>query len=378
MFDTFMLVVWLLVIVALFLFTFSQDVGATTFLCICIIIAAIGAIYRFVKVIKHKYNERDIQKRAQSKSNNSSANIVKPQTSAETNPQPIVKPAAQPQAEVNKQLERRIAELQKQNNKLYHFRAFSLDCIRDINSQFKTHYDTDSFFEAITQNRLNNALRSNLDIKTLSVEMFSPRSGQMYTVSLSSCNCKDYSGRLKNNNSPPFPCKHMLYLAYTLDLLRYCQKNSNSDLLDELNEITQDIKDQTSKKAELKRELSELERDLEHAKKEIEKTKQELQSIIDNGRASYPHLAHLIAEAQTLHYERAAQYLEEKNRPALVEAARIRELREETTAIIAKLKEKEEQLKYLKRLFPNIDIVLEDDFEPSKWFHIEYSDDFKK
>ena len=274
-----------------------------------------------------------------------------------------------------------IKELQKQNESLSKFRNLSLECIDNINQQFKTQYDTYSFFDAITENRLNNALKTKLDINTLSAEIYSENSQVPYKVSLSSCTCPDYSGRNNYKKSTPFPCKHMLYLAYTLNLLQQCQKEESyakNIMLLNLNKMSLDTKKAKNQRDNIRNDIAELKKQLKHENEELEKTKQELQSIVDNGRASYPHLAHLIAEVQTLHYERAAQYLKGKDRPALVEAKRIRELRDETIDIKAKLKEKEEQLKYLKRLFPNIDIVLEDDFEPSKWFHIEYSDDFKK
>lgn len=281
----------------------------------------------------------------------------------------------------SKQLKHENEELQKQNESLSKFRNLSLECIDNINQQFKTQYDTYSFFDAITENRLNNALKTKLDINTLSAEIYSENSQVPYKVSLSSCTCPDYSGRNNYKKSTPFPCKHMLYLAYTLNLLQQCQKEESyakNVMLLNLNKMSLDTKKAKNQRDNIRNDIAELKKQLKHENEELEKTKQELQIIIDNGRASYPHLAHLIAEVQTLHYERAAQYLEEKDRPALVEAKRIRELRDETIDIKAKLKEKEEQLKYLKRLFPNIDIVLEDDFEPSKWFHIEYSDDFKK
>jgi restriction endonuclease Mrr len=79
---------------------------------------------------------------------------------------------------------------------------------------------------------------------------------------------------------------------------------------------------------------------------------------------SYPHLAGLMSDMLTRHYEKSAKYLQEKKRPAVVEAKRIIELQKETKEIIKEKKICEYKLDYLRKLHPNIDDYFDSAFEP--------------
>ena len=79
---------------------------------------------------------------------------------------------------------------------------------------------------------------------------------------------------------------------------------------------------------------------------------------------SYPHLAGLMSDMLTRHYEKSAEYLQEKKRPAVVEAKRIIELQKETKEIIKEKKICEYKLDYLRKLHPNIDDYFDSAFEP--------------
>lgn len=83
--------------------------------------------------------------------------------------------------------------------------------------------------------------------------------------------------------------------------------------------------------------------------------------FLNENISSYPYLAECIADIMTLEYEYSAEFLETKQRPAITEAKKIRELKAETKEHIKKYKILEYQLGYLKSLFPAIEEVLETD-----------------
>jgi hypothetical protein len=86
---------------------------------------------------------------------------------------------------------------------------------------------------------------------------------------------------------------------------------------------------------------------------------------------SYHRLAGLMADFLTLHYEKSAAFLENKTRPAYVEAERIRELKAETREIIKDKKVLEYKLAYIEALFPNIVDIFDSDFEKEEYFDLE-------
>jgi hypothetical protein len=77
---------------------------------------------------------------------------------------------------------------------------------------------------------------------------------------------------------------------------------------------------------------------------------------------SYPALAGMMADFLTLHYEKSARFLVEKPRPAFAEAQRIRELRQETRAVIEEKRILEYKLAYIEKLFPNITDIFDSGF----------------
>ena len=77
---------------------------------------------------------------------------------------------------------------------------------------------------------------------------------------------------------------------------------------------------------------------------------------------SYPHLAGLKADLITRHYEYSAKILTNKQRPALEEAKRIRELKKETEEIIKQKNILEYKLAYIRALHPNIDDYFDSGF----------------
>ena len=83
---------------------------------------------------------------------------------------------------------------------------------------------------------------------------------------------------------------------------------------------------------------------------------------IENKCDSYPYLAGLKADMVARHYEHAATILENKKRPAIEEAKRIRELKKETKEIIKQKEILEYKLAYIRALHPNIDDYFDSGF----------------
>ncbi|MBO5967816.1 MAG: restriction endonuclease [Clostridia bacterium] len=124
------------------------------------------------------------------------------------------------------------------------------------------------------------------------------------------------------------------------------------------------IKETNVQKAELDKKLKAADNYSKNAIARVEE-------YISKKSEMYPHLAAIRADMLTQHYERSAQILEIKKRPALVEAKRIRELRRETMAVIAEKKVLEYQLEYIRTLFPNVDDIFDPAFEAADTMELE-------
>ena len=79
-----------------------------------------------------------------------------------------------------------------------------------------------------------------------------------------------------------------------------------------------------------------------------------------------PRLSQLAVDYLTMVYDSAADYLDTKQHPAHTEAIRIRALKEETKQWIARCKETEYQLAYLKKLYPIIEEILDGDYTEAR------------
>lgn len=99
-------------------------------------------------------------------------------------------------------------------------------------------------------------------------------------------------------------------------------------------------------------------------------TMKRLEKYIEERCESYPYLAGLMADFLTLHYEKSAHLLESKQRPAYMEAYRIRELRAETQKIIVEKKQLEYKLAYIQQMFPNIDDIFDSGFTEEQDFQL--------
>lgn len=86
---------------------------------------------------------------------------------------------------------------------------------------------------------------------------------------------------------------------------------------------------------------------------------------------AYNHLSSAMADLLVLHYEKSANELVYKRRPAIKEAQRIKDLARETKVIIKEKKVLEYKLGYIETLFPNILDIFDDDFNEAEAFELE-------
>jgi len=90
---------------------------------------------------------------------------------------------------------------------------------RKAEKVLKNKYDFDRFFESAESGRLDSALAETVHMNSIEFyaefEPHSDKTTDKYETSLNGCTCKDYkSSRDKK------PCKHMLYLAYSIGALQ--------------------------------------------------------------------------------------------------------------------------------------------------------------
>lgn len=97
----------------------------------------------------------------------------------------------------------------------------------------------------------------------------------------------------------------------------------------------------------------------------------DFESYIQEKCERYPHLAAIMADLLTLHYETSADYLDHKKNPAYTEAYRIRELRKETKEILAQKKEIEYRYAYILQMYPNITDIFDSGFNEDQAFELE-------
>ena len=151
--------------------------------------------------------------------------------------------------------------------------------------------------------------------------------------------------------------------------------NLYNDKQKEFDELVEKVKNEREQLCadtqKISKIRSEAQKRLKNANEYSKKIISRIDEYITGKCKMYPHLAGLSADLITLHYEKSAQLLETKTHPAYSEAARIRELRQETKGYIAKSKELEYKLEYIKALFPNIEEIFEEGFNKDEPFELE-------
>ncbi len=292
--------------------------------------------------------------------------------------------------EENEELKKKNEELEKKNEELEKLRA-------DFDKYKKEHPDTPSapvatppmidsaegrilynaalsnlkktfspniekMLDSVLIGRLNNALESNISLFDFQAKMRSADSKEIRTVTLTSCTCPDHINR-------KIPCKHMLFLAYTLAILQINYEDVKRYHDYSLQSINQNVKKETILKEEIskaekhKKALATQCSDLNQLKNQYI---DDLAKITEEGLQSLPHFAALIADLQTLYFEKAATILETKDHPAHTEAMRIRELKIHARCFLEEKNKLKYQLQYLQSHFPEIAEILSDNGENIK------------
>lgn len=112
----------------------------------------------------------------------------------------------------------------------------------------------------------------------------------------------------------------------------------------------------------LNKEKERIEEKIELYNRFTETLQQDLEKIVSLKCDSFPYLAGLVSDIQTVHYEKSRQFLLNKKNPAKVEAQRIGELKKETREILYEKKILEYKIAYIEKLFPNIVDIFDSGF----------------
>ena len=112
----------------------------------------------------------------------------------------------------------------------------------------------------------------------------------------------------------------------------------------------------------LKKEKERIEEKIELYNRFTETLQQDLEKIVSLKCDSFPYLAGLVSDIQTVQYEKSRQFLLNKKNPAKVEAQRIGELKKETREILYEKKILEYKIAYIEKLFPNIVDIFDSGF----------------
>lgn len=184
-------------------------------------------------------------------------------------------------------------------------------------------------------------------------------SGRNYRTSLISCSCPDFRSR-------GGPCKHMLFLLFTL-----CSPDFSNFSLRQLEQLRQldaeRARSERSKVESVKRlseQLKEKEAQIDDLQNKLNEHTAGLQTILSSNLTSIPWLAGMMADYLTCDFEIMAKQLDwGYDQKRLKKVAAIREIRADAKARIQEAKEAVYQLEYLRSLYPGIDDVLDTDYK---------------
>lgn len=118
----------------------------------------------------------------------------------------------------NRELELQCGEFREASIKGFKAEAWNT-FFRKTEKVLKNKYDFDRFFESAESGRFDSALADTIQMKSIEFyaefEPHSDPTADIYETTLNGCTCKDYKfGKEKR------PCKHMLYLAYSVGALQ--------------------------------------------------------------------------------------------------------------------------------------------------------------
>ena len=254
-------------------------------------------------------------------------------------------------------LETRITNGQLYLSELLDINSSTKPLSQAIRQTFRSEYNVNSFFDSITANRLNNAFKSKLVLEDLEFSAKIHSGTEIYDTTLNRCNCNSFL------NKRTMPCKHMIYLAYSLGLLQFneneCKKHTDCTIerLNDLIQIKKGLDTDIEKAKEKLRDLDQKEKSRIEAIKKLDET---TKKMIEEKCAAYPYLAGLVSEFKTLYFGQSAEYLLKKNHPAPTEALRINALRADTKKILQQKDELEYRLAFLYELYPEAKKIIEE------------------
>ena len=105
-----------------------------------------------------------------------------------------------------------------------------------------------------------------------------------------------------------------------------------------------------------------LNKEYEEKNAHLTKSISDFKNIAQQGVEYYPALAAIMADLETLYYERSAKFLASKPHPAFTESKRIQELRVDTQRILAEKKLFEYKLLYITKLYPQLNGILSQNY----------------
>lgn len=238
-------------------------------------------------------------------------------------------------------------------------------------------YSLSNYYSSIRNFRLLNAFNTPLSIISYNNISADIRSADAtyYGVTLTECTCEDFRRR-------HMPCKHMIFLAYSFGLLdlnieknrkeyEYSIVNLNN-CLGEIKNLKEEKKKEQEKIKKAKQQITKLAKEQKAAEKIRQEYLQEITSIVEAKCNGYPQLASIMAELQTLYYEKIAASLLTKPIKARKASIEIKELRKTYRSSLAEKKILEYKLAYIESMFPNINDIFDSGFtEEQEHFVLE-------
>lgn len=258
------------------------------------------------------------------------------------------------------------AENEKLRSEMKIFKDHNPAALRYLKKAASNRQDIDGIFKSICNGRLNTLFDTNLYIKDLNITS-SVGSGDHYydNVTLTECSCPDF-------RRTHLPCKHMLYLIYSLGILQLyrdeCYKRDPwiqeiTTLQTQKKDLQKNVKNAQRHKNQLNNDIKKLTPQADKLKNDLENYEQTLDKIIEKKCDGYPQLAGMLSDYKTLYFAQAAEHLRIKSHPAPREALRIEDLRIQMKRVEEDKSMLEYQLGYIYALYPDIEQIFDNDFD---------------
>ncbi len=239
----------------------------------------------------------------------------------------------------------------------------------DFLSAFAPQCDIAELHQSIMEGKLLKAFEYTPEITNVKIQALVKSPNDIYTTTLTNCTCKDF--HFRNH-----PCKHMLYLYYTLGMLKIDQP-----LQEEATRILNITLSDVSKNKDFIKKLNTVKRNLEDDIKELKKKKISVSEEIDNfndilrnRHLRFPQVAEIVSLHITEHYDYAAHRLIFKSNPAYKASDVVKDLSKETKEYVRELAKLRLKLAYIEDMYPNINDIFESGFNDEDNFELETKD----